>query len=209
MRYDIGSASNAIYAQIFKTLVIIKKTFAMNKTELIKELSENYHLFADYINSLTSEMFNARFELKWNAGKDLDHMVKSVQPLAMILNSKITIIENFGTINRPTLSYTELTDKYINALKNGGIARGKFIPENEIQADKKKLLIKDLLDQINLIVKSLTNYTENELDSLVLPHPLLGELTIREMLYFTIYHVKHHTENIKRNIDGITAAHTI
>ncbi len=29
-------------------------------------------------------------------------------------------------------------------------------------------------------------------DRTLLPHPLLGKLTVREMLYFTIYHVEHH-----------------
>jgi hypothetical protein len=32
------------------------------------------------------------------------------------------------------------------------------------------------------------NWGESELDSYILPHPILGKLTIREMLFFTLYH---------------------
>jgi hypothetical protein len=30
-----------------------------------------------------------------------------------------------------------------------------------------------------------------------LPHPLLGKLTLREMLYFTAYHADHHRHSIE------------
>ena len=66
-----------------------------------------------------------------------------------------------------------------------------------------------MLDYVKMIENNLTNFTEGELDNLVLPHPLLGQLTIREMIYFTIYHVEHHTRNIKRNIEQLTAANNV
>jgi hypothetical protein len=38
----------------------------------------------------------------------------------------------------------------------------------------------------------LKKFSEDDLDSIRLPHPLLGKLTVREMLYFAVYHVGHH-----------------
>ena len=43
-------------------------------------------------------------------------------------------------------------------------------------------------------------FSEDEIDTYILPHPLLGKLTIREMIYFTIYHVEHHQNNTKQNL---------
>ena len=46
------------------------------------------------------------------------------------------------------------------------------------------------------------NILEKDLDFYVLPHPLIGKLTLREMLFFCIYHVQHHhkiTQEIIRN----------
>jgi hypothetical protein len=31
-----------------------------------------------------------------------------------------------------------------------------------------------------------------------MPHPLLGKLTVREMLLFTLYHNLHHVQNVAR-----------
>jgi hypothetical protein len=33
-----------------------------------------------------------------------------------------------------------------------------------------------------------------------LPHPLLGKLTVREMLFFTLYHQRHHVAVVERRI---------
>lgn len=54
-----------------------------------------------------------------------------------------------------------------------------------------------MLDQL---IKSIQKYSEQELDQTILPHPLLGKITLREMLYFTIYHVEHHHHLTKNNL---------
>jgi len=46
----------------------------------------------------------------------------------------------------------------------------------------------------------LSGFSEEDLDKLILPHPLLGKLTLREMMYFTIYHVQHHQRIVERNL---------
>lgn len=43
-------------------------------------------------------------------------------------------------------------------------------------------------------------WREWQLDRLRLPHPALGNLTVREMLFFTIYHHAHHVENVVRRM---------
>ena len=35
---------------------------------------------------------------------------------------------------------------------------------------------------------------EKQLDHFLLPHPLLGKITLREMLFFSAYHIQHHTK---------------
>lgn len=48
------------------------------------------------------------------------------------------------------------------------------------------------------------SWTEQDLDTVLLPHPLLGKLTVREMLYFTIYHAQHHQMLVDRDLSGGT-----
>ncbi len=42
------------------------------------------------------------------------------------------------------------------------------------------------------LAAALGMWTEQELDEYQLPHPLIGNLTVREMLFFTIYHSLRH-----------------
>ena len=35
---------------------------------------------------------------------------------------------------------------------------------------------------------------KKQLDHYLLPHPLLGKITLREMLFFSAYHIQHHTK---------------
>ncbi len=46
------------------------------------------------------------------------------------------------------------------------------------------------------LLAAMDRWRDSDLDRLRLPHPLLGKLTVREMLYFTLYHNAHHARRI-------------
>jgi hypothetical protein len=114
---------------------------------------------------------------------------------------RILLKWNFGLTNRSSRSNGELIEKYNLKLQEGGRASGRFIPK-EVSFAKRDLLNA----QLNKLIKSLSartlKYSESDLDLYILPHPLLGKLTLREMLYFTAYHVVHHEELVKKGIAG-------
>jgi hypothetical protein len=60
-------------------------------------------------------------------------------------------------------------------------------------------LLEKLEKRTAALARKVQKMTDNQLDTLLLPHPLLGKLTFREMLYFTIYHVQHHQKSLLRN----------
>ncbi|WP_231962837.1 DinB family protein [Polaribacter sp. KT25b] len=39
--------------------------------------------------------------------------------------------------------------------------------------------------------------SEKNLDTLVLPHPLMGKMTVREIIMWTAYHTEHHTKTLQ------------
>ena len=45
------------------------------------------------------------------------------------------------------------------------------------------------------------NWKDTQLDQYIVPHPLLGKITLREMGYFTIYHVQHHDAIIRERLE--------
>jgi hypothetical protein len=45
-------------------------------------------------------------------------------------------------------------------------------------------------------------WREEDLDRYRLPHPVLGLVTVREMLMFTLFHFDHHRENVARRLEA-------
>lgn len=173
----------------------------MERYLIIQQLRENHASFIDYINSLTKEEFLFSAQNKWTAGQQLAHISLSVKPVALALSlPQFFLRMAFGKANRPSRTYEGLINKYLVKLENGGRATGRFIPK-PITADQKEEICKALNKYTNIVCAKIEKFSEQELDTLILPHPLLGKLTIREMLYFTIYHVEHHCKLTKRNLE--------
>lgn len=176
----------------------------MNKEEIKKSLQENHSSFTECILSLSDSNFQLSTNGKWTAGQQLDHLYRSVAAVKMALSLPKFIIKLIvGKANRPSKEYDVLVDKYKLKLGQGGSASGRYLPK-PVEPGEKKHLADKLLRTINRICKKLDRYDEKELDFYILPHPLLGKLTLREMLYFTIYHAAHHHKLVLKNLQPQT-----
>ncbi|HEY8562979.1 MAG TPA: DinB family protein [Pyrinomonadaceae bacterium] len=172
----------------------------MNKQEIAARLIESHRNFTDCIDALSESEFMFAPAGKWTAGQQLKHVARSVAPLAKALAlPKFVPHLLFGKAKRLSTDYDSLVENYQGKLAAGGKASGKYIPP-EIgfaeRVDLKNKLTSDVADLTERIGK----FSETQLDEYVLPHPLLGDLTIREMLYFTIYHVGHHHRATLKNL---------
>jgi len=58
--------------------------------------------------------------------------------------------------------------------------------------EKKAELLQQWSKASTELVETAGKWNESDLDVYLLPHPLIGKLTIREMLFFTIYHNLRH-----------------
>lgn len=172
----------------------------MNKDKILTELRERHKSFTGYIQSLNEKDFTFSKDAKWTAGQQLDHVYRSISPLALAFTlPKFVPGLLFGKANRPSKTYDEVVNKYKDKLANGGVATGQFVPPAIAFSSKEKLL-KQTNTKVESLCKKVNSFSEKQLDEYILPHPLLGKLTVREMLYFTIYHVEHHLMITKRNL---------
>ena len=154
------------------------------------------------IASLDEKDFSYAPANKWTAGQQLDHILRSVAPLKMVFGfPKLLIGLLFGKANRPSKTYAELIGKYHLKLARGGRASGRFIPQ-AITFSRKEQLSKALLITVKKLTTRLDGFSEQQLDRYILPHPLLGKLTLREMMYFTIYHVEHHQRLVIQGLES-------
>ena len=172
----------------------------MNKQEIINALKSRHQVFADYILQLPEDEFLQQLPGKWSAGQQLDHIFRAVRPVTLAFGLPFFMLKLFfGKSNRPGRSYDELVTKYKDKLAAGGVASGRFIPA-PIKLSDRLNLAKSLNTKVGKLCNEVEKYTEEQLDILILPHPLLGKLTMREMLYFTMYHVDHHLALTRRNL---------
>lgn len=174
----------------------------MTANELQEKLRENHLTFIKDIRHLSETDFNYAPTGKWTAGQQLDHIVKSVSPVNMAFSLPVFVLKIIlDKANRPSRTFDALIEKYKLKLAAGGRAQGRFIPSQITFADR-DAVIKKLHHLTNSLGNRVVKKSEEQLETLILPHPLLGKLTFREMIYFSIYHVKHHRLKVMENLNA-------
>lgn len=164
----------------------------MNQTQISELLLAKHQAFLAEIETFSEEKFTDAPEGKWSPAQQLDHLCRSTAPLVKGLRLPIWLLKIvFGKANRPSRSYTELIEKYQGKLQQGGKASGQFVPKF-VDLSEKAVLMRSLNRNAEALARAARRASDADLDTLVIPHPLLGKLTYREMLYFTVYHVEHH-----------------
>ena len=175
----------------------------MNQVEITKELAKKYGEFVQRIHQLSEEEYLFHPSPgKWNAAQHLNHLVLAVQPLVYVYTLPETAIEaKFGRVERRNDTYEELKAAYLVKLKEGGKAPEQFVPKEEITASKEALTeqLMALIAQYNAAILKLA---KADFESLLIPHPLLGLITLKEMAYNASYHVEHHYNGLQFTVNG-------
>lgn len=174
----------------------------MIKSNLKHSLAEKYNAFLDYINGLSNEEYLFSYQQKWTAAQQLEHIVLCLKPLVQFFGlDRSTIIQKFGKVESTGRNYDVLLRDYVAKLNEGGKAPEQYVPTTS--SDDREILNMSLLKMIDELCLKIETFTEWELDTLGIPHPLLGKLSLREMLFNAIYHVEHHHEATKLNLKHI------
>jgi DinB superfamily len=174
----------------------------MNKNEISNALHQNYNEAAAFINSLSAEQLMTAPEGKWNAIKQLDHLCKSVEGVNIVFKIPGFMVRwKFGVANRPSRTYDELIARYLERYAaSSRVAPADFQPADGTPADREGLLLR-LQKAVDKMDRGVLKMSEQNLDRLILPHPVLGKITLREMMYFTIFHAEYHHDLIKRYVN--------
>lgn len=93
-------------------------------------------------------------------------------------------------------SLTALRADYRERLQQTGATAGRFAPSPKPTPDDLEAWQREVLGSwrgaVSGLAAKIPAWSEAALDRYQLPHPLLGKLTVREMLFFTVYHNAHH-----------------
>jgi hypothetical protein len=167
------------------------------KKELVDILQDSNGQVAEWFTAIPAKNFFFRQGEVWSASDNVDHLIRAHKPVAMALKlPKIALRAMFGKPEQASLSYEELCQKYRDKIARGAQASGRYLPNQQNpEADaeiKKRQLLEQFLNAGRELVSAAQRWDGKVLDDYLLPHPILGKLTIREMLFFTIYHNLRH-----------------
>lgn len=173
-----------------------------SKKNITVNIHESISSFNELILSLGADQFERSYSGRWSAGQDLAHLIKTLKiiGLAFIL-PKVLLKLLYGEANRPSRSPEELYEKYKANLAKGGKAPAAFIPK-KVRFDQADELLQQHEYYGKLLIKRLNRISEKDLDTYLLPHPLIGRITLREMLCFTFIHTNHHYRALKNKLQG-------
>ena len=127
----------------------------------------------------------------WSIREEFEHMVRSGRMVASALKQPKLILRSFGKPNRPLRDYDATFQRYEERLATLTADPKSPAFPREGGDEMEKLLIQ--WDEIGeKFAKRLQKWSEKDLDNYLLPHPLMGKILVREMLFFTHFHSLHH-----------------
>ncbi len=169
----------------------------MNKNILISTIKAEYETIERFFQQTDDTHFGTQPHAeKWSIAQHAQHLINSVKGIAGALKDTSTLAQ-FGKAERPSLDYVTVKINYQNVLEK--LKKEGKMPYRHLDITETKT---ELLANFNTIhqklVERLADLTELELDTLQVPHPVLGIMTMREMLLFTAIHIKHHYDIVAK-----------
>ena len=159
-----------------------------------------------FLASIPTETFFARQGESWSPAWHVRHLAKANFPVGRALRLPKWVLRLiFGKAPELSRTFDKLREDYRARLAAGGQA-GRFAPsDQEMPADLeawRQEIVARYETSVNEWIAGSQSWSERDIDRVRLPHPLLGKLTVREMLFFTLYHNAHHMALVARRLEG-------
>ena len=173
----------------------------MDKQDIADLLEQKHQELFDWLNNQPNENWEKGPEGKWTIGQHILHLVNSLQLLNNALSyPRFFLKYKFGVSNREGRDYETVAKKYQQKLSENQ-DRARTFNQNlkkPTLKEKEYLLSRFQIQQKKLQYKT-RKISDKNLDTLVIPHPLMGKMTVREIIMWTVYHTEHHYTTLKDN----------
>ena len=170
----------------------------MTKETIIDLLEKKHTKLLTWLENHPTENWENGPNEKWTTGQQVQHLFESIYALNKALSyPKFLLKYKFGVANRPTRSYEEVTKRYHEKLE-ANQDRAKIFNQKlkTPTLQERKSLLTMLQIQNKKLQYKTRKFKHSDLDKLILPHPLMGKMTLREIIMWTAYHTEHHTNTL-------------
>lgn len=166
---------------------------------LVKFLSELKIEAHELIESIDSEDWLRKDSIeKWSMCEHFGHLILAGFPIASLFKQEDDFFQTFGTAPIEKRTYEELKALYMVKISEGILAFPSTVPKaNDLRNVSESLDIWYVLID-KLVNRILSNWNEDRLNKFQMPHPGLGLITPREMIYFKHFHAQHHFKIIEK-----------
>jgi uncharacterized damage-inducible protein DinB len=179
-----------------------------NKSEIISALETQNLEFQTLLSSISPEQFFDDSSESWSVGQHVQHITSAVNRVAQgLANPGLLPKREPTTASR---DFATLKQTYLDTLKNTPVetlrqfgSRVTLEERQDLEAYKTQM-ISSFANAITNFNTALEGFDEENLETLGMPHPLLGIISSREMVFFIVYHNTHHHNGVLKLLQNQT-----
>ena len=134
---------------------------------------------------------------RWTFAEHAEHLWLAGLSIASVLKQEASFFQKIPPLSREAKSFDTLKLEYFERIRSGMKAFSKQIPPNDFNktAAEFQQQWKALLDKT--ADRLLTFWTVERLLKETVPHPALGIISVRELLFFQEFHIDHHISTLE------------
>ncbi|KPL85609.1 DinB family protein [Herpetosiphon geysericola] len=173
-----------------------------NHNELIVALERDVASVSATILNLTPEECFAHAPGVWSAAENLLHLQQLSRVFILALSvPRWSLTMLFGKPKQQSNDYATIATSYQAAIAGGFEAPAYSIPaklQGPFNQQRQQALVAQWQKLNQRMIESLFHWDDAALDQYQLPHPALGKLTVRELLFFMHCHTQQHLNDIAK-----------
>jgi hypothetical protein len=174
----------------------------VEKQVLLDAIKSEHLSFANRVLKLSAQDFEKSKNEKWTPGQQLVHIQKSIIPIALGLKLPLWLLGLiFGKSKSGSQSYEQIEARYRQKLSEGTKAPKPYIPP-KVTPNQQEKVCAAMKGTISQLCRDLESIPEKYWDTLLLPHPSLGKITLREMMQFSLAHLRHHRTSVEELLNN-------
>jgi len=175
-----------------------------DKYHLLEMVRENTEMVANFFERIPIEIFFKKNGNGWSAGENLIHLHKSTLPVSLsLITPKILLRMMFGTESEIKEPLEIMKRLYFSKLQSGahaGIFTPQIIVEGRMNPNEKAKLLKKWNDLSCEYILRIGKWTDKEMSECNLPHPILGKISVKQIICFSVFHNEHHVQNVRMKL---------
>jgi len=165
-------------------------------SEINKALEDVFKQLLVDIEGIEQEQWLEKPGEKWSMAEIMQHLIKSNFPVSSGLKPPYERLGAFGNPKDASWGYEHIFEQYSAAVIGPGFKAPpnvSALPEEDLTKETLKNNWKTIAQKMS---DRLEQWNEADLDKYAMPHPVLGALSVRQMLFFTHLHTVHHLKQI-------------